>query len=445
MRRQLRLGAFLLGCGHHSAAWRHPESPVERLGEITYYEELAGTAERGKLDAVFFADGHSVREPEAGASWFLEPITALTAMARATEHIGLVTTVSTTFYTPFHAARLLASLDHISGGRAGWNVVTSMFDQEARNHGLDTMPDHATRYARADEFVDVALALWNSWSVDALILDRDGAFADAGKIHAIDHHGANFRVDGPLTVPHSPQGAPVLFQAGASEQGRELAARRAEAIYSVAYDLPSAQAYYRDVKARIGRAGREPDSVPIMPGLVTYVGSSAAEARAKKAELDLLLPTAQSIAQLSLFTGQNCQDWDLDSPVPELPPLEEFTGPQGRYSTILRIVEKDSPTVRELLGTLAAGGGHATMIGTPESIADEMETWLVGAGADGFNLMPPTYPQGLEDFVDQVIPILQQRGLFRREYEGTTLRDNLVSPATTAPRSRGHAPTAHPG
>ncbi|OYD71001.1 LLM class flavin-dependent oxidoreductase [Rhodococcus sp. OK302] len=433
MRRQLHLGAFLLGCGHHSAAWRHPDSPVERLGDITYYESLAQTAERGKLDAVFFADGHSVREPESGASWFLEPITALTAMARATEHVGLVTTISTTFYTPFHAARLLASLDHISGGRAGWNVVTSMFNQEARNHGLDAMPDHASRYERADEFVDVALALWDSWSEDALILDRQGRFADATKIHRIGHEGKNFRVDGPLTVPRSPQGRPVLFQAGASEQGRELAARRAEAIYAVAYDLSSAQTYYADVKARIEESGRDSRSVAVMPGLVTYVGSTLAEARAKKAELDRLLPTTQSIRQLSLFTGQNCETWDLDAPVPPLPDLESFDGPQGRYATILRTVEKDSPTVRELLGTLAAGGGHATMIGTPQSIADEMESWFVDGGADGFNLMPPTYPQGLEDFVDLVIPVLQARGLFRREYEGATLRENLVGPESAAP------------
>lgn len=277
---QLRIGAFLLGCGHHSAAWRHRDSPVESLGDITYYESLAQIAERGKLDAVFFADGHSVREPESGASWFLEPITALTAMARATANVGLVTTISTTFYTPFHAARMLASLDHISGGRAGWNVVTSMFDQEARNHGLEAMPDHASRYERADEFVDVALALWDSWSEDALILDRSGRFADASRISRIDHDGKHFRVDGPLTVPRSPQGRPVLFQAGASEQGRDLAARRAEAVYSVAYDLPSAQSYYADVKSRIERAGRDSNSVAVMPGLVTYVGSTVEIGRA---------------------------------------------------------------------------------------------------------------------------------------------------------------------
>ncbi|MGF0310403.1 LLM class flavin-dependent oxidoreductase [Rhodococcus sp. IEGM1428] len=421
----MHLNAFLYGCGHHSAAWRHPDSRVEDLGNISYYEELAQLAERGKFDAVFFADGHSVRDPAGAGTWFLEPITALSAMARATTHIGLVTTVSSTFYTPFHAARMLASLDHISGGRAGWNVVTSMFDAEARNHGMDAIPAREERYARAEEFVDTALALWDSWDADALTLDRTGAYADPAKVHSIDHDGKHFRVDGPLTVPRSPQGRPVLFQAGASGPGRDLAAKYAEAIYAVAYDLVAAQSYYDDVKARIAHAGRDSAAVGIMPGLVTYIGSTMDEARRKKAELDQLLPTEQSLAMLSTFTGQDCAAWELDEPVPPLPPAAEFTGPQGRYETILRIVEKDAPTVRELLGTLAAGGGHATMIGTPESIADEMESWI-GRGADGFNLMCPRYPDSLTDFVDQVVPILQQRSLFRAEYTTSTLRGHLA-------------------
>jgi FMN-dependent oxidoreductase (nitrilotriacetate monooxygenase family) len=421
----MHLNAFLYGCGHHSAAWRHPDSRVEDLGNIAYYEELAQLAERGKFDAVFFADGHSVRDPAGAGTWFLEPITALSAMARATTHIGLVTTVSSTFYTPFHAARMLASLDHISGGRAGWNVVTSMFDAEARNHGMDVIPAREERYARAAEFVDTALALWDSWDGDALTLDRTGMYADPAKVRSIDHDGKYFRVDGPLTVPRSPQGRPVLFQAGASGPGRDLAAKYAEAIYAVAYDLVAAQGYYDDVKARIDRAGRDSAAVGIMPGLVTYIGSTMEEAHRKKAELDVLLPTEQSLAMLSTFTGQDCAAWELDEPVPPLPPAAEFTGPQGRYETILRIIEKDRPTVRQLLGTLAAGGGHATMIGTPESIADEMESWI-GRGADGFNLMCPRYPDSLADFVEHVVPILQQRGLFRSAYTSSTLRGHLT-------------------
>ncbi|NLY28980.1 MAG: LLM class flavin-dependent oxidoreductase, partial [Alcaligenaceae bacterium] len=398
----LHFNVFIYACGHHRAAWRHPGSAVERVGDIAYYESLARTAERGLLDGVFFADGQSADNPADGPRWFLEPLTTMAAMSRATERIGLISTVSSTFFTPFHAARMLASLDHISGGRMGWNVVTSMFDAEARNHGYPAMPDHAWRYARAEEFVDAVLKLWDSWSDDALLRDRAGAYVRPGSVNAIHHQGEHFLVDGPLTVPRPPQGHPVMFQAGASDQGRDLAARRAEAIYAVAYDLPSAQAYYRDIKRRVRAAGRS-DPVPIMPGLVTYVGSTLAEARAKQQALDDLLPAQDALRQLSLYVGRDCSGWDLDAPVPALPPLQAFQGPKGRYATILRIIETESPTVRQLLGRLAAGGGHCTLVGTPESIADTIEHWFRNEGADGFNLMPPALPDSLDDFVDHVI------------------------------------------
>ncbi len=424
--RTLHLNAFLYGAGHHQAAWRAPGSPVHRLTDIAYYEELARTAERGLFDAVFFADGHSVGDVSGGPRWSLEPLTALSAMARATEHIGLVCTVSTTFFTPFHAARMLASLDHISGGRAGWNVVTSMFDDEARNHGYPAMPPKPERYARAREFVEVARALWASWDEDAVTADPRGHWADPGKLHPVNHEGDHFLVDGPLTVPRSPQGEPVLFQAGASGPGKALAGDFAEGIYAVAYDLPAAQEYYADVKAEVARAGRDPGSVIVMPGLVTYVGRTHEEALEKQARVDRLLPVEQSLAQLSVFVEQDCAQWDLDAPVPPLPPLEEFTGPQGRYGTILRIIEAEHPTVRQLLGRLAAGGGHCMMVGTPESIADRMQEWFDSAGADGFNLMPPVQPDSLDDFVDLVVPELQRRGLFRTAYTATTLRGHLT-------------------
>ena len=420
----MHINLFMFGCGHHNAAWRHPESPVERLSDIRYYEEVAQLAERGKLDAVFLADGHAPNNITDGPRWFLEPITMLTAMARATERIGLICTVSSTFYTPFHAARLMASLDHISGGRTGWNVVTSMFDVEARNHGYEAMPGHAERYARADEFIQAVLQLWDSWDDGAMLNDRHGDYVDASRVRPIHHHGAHFLVDGPLTVPRPPQGHPVLFQAGASEHGRALAGKYAEAIYAVAYDLPSAQAYYRSIRDSVKAAGRDAP-VPILPGLVTYVGSTEAEAKAKQRELDELLPAESSLRQLQLFIDQDCMNWELDGPVPPLPPLEEFTGPKGRYATVLRIIETEQPTVRQLLGRLAAGGGHCTMVGTPEQIADKMEDWYRKGGADGFNLMPPTQPGSVEDFIEHVIPILQQRGLFRQDYEHTTLRGHL--------------------
>lgn len=422
--RQLHLNLFIHGCGHHAAAWRHPNSSVERLGDAGYFERLAQSAERAKLDAVFFADGQYTGSVEDGPKWFLEPITLLSALARATEKIGLITTVSSTFQTPFNAARMLSSLDHISGGRIAWNVVTSMYDMEARNHGYESMPDHGWRYQRAAEFIEAAQKLWDSWSDRALVLDRAGKYAESAEVNPINHHGEHFLVDGPLTIPRSPQGYPVLFQAGSSEQGRDTAAKYAEAIYAVAYDLPAAQAYYRDVKQRVRATGRGVD-VPIMPGLVTYVASTHEEALRKQRELDELLPSEASLRQLSLFINQDCLDWELDAPVPVLPPLEEFAGPKGRYGTILRIIEAEQPTLRQLLGRLAAGGGHCTMVGTPEAIADKMEHWFCNEGADGFNLMPPALPDSFDDFAEQVIPILQKRGIFRREYTGNTLREHL--------------------
>lgn len=423
--RRLHLNLFIFGCGHHRAAWRAPDSAAGRMGDIRYYEELAQLAERGKLDAVFLADGHSTDLVADGPRWFLEPLTTLAAVARATTHIGLVSTVSSTFFTPFHAARLVASLDHLSGGRMGWNVVTSMFDSEARNHGYAAMPKHDERYARAAEFIDAVFRLWESWPADALLADRaSGVFADEARIRPVHHHGRFFDVDGPLTIPSPPQGRPVLFQAGASDEGRALAARYAEAIYAVATDLPSAQSYYRDVKRRVRTAGRT-DPVPIMPGLVTYVGSTEEEARRKQRALGRYLDDESSLRQLGQYVGQDCSGWALDKPVPPLPPIEAFDGPKGRYATLLRIIETTQPTVRGLLDRLAAGGGHATMVGTPEQIADEMERWFRAEGADGFNLMPPTLPGEIGDFIEHVVPVLQKRGLFRTEYEGTTLRGHL--------------------
>ncbi|MDO5493093.1 MAG: LLM class flavin-dependent oxidoreductase [Nesterenkonia sp.] len=423
----VRLNLFAFGVGHHKAAWRAADSRVEDLGDVAYWEELAQIAERGTLDAMFLADGQSVTASamQDGPLWFLEPITTLSAAARATERIGLVTTVSASFWTPYHAARMLGSLDHISGGRVGFNVVTSMFDAEAQNHGMEALPAHAERYARAAEFIDAVRALWGSWPASSILADRDGSYADPETVRGIDHEGEHFRVAGPLNVPSPPQGEPALFQAGASEQGRDLAARYAEGIYAVAYDLAAAQEYRSDVRSRVAEAGRDPDAVAIMPGLVTYVGSTMEEARSKQEALDELLPAEASLRQLSVFVGQDTSGWELDAPVPELPPLGEFTGPQGRYSTILRIIETERPTVRQLLGRLAAGGGHCTMVGTPESIADEIERWLDEGGADGFNLMPPSLPAGIEDFVEHVVPELRRRGRLRTEYEGATLRDHL--------------------
>ena len=421
----MHINLFAFAAGHHTSAWRAEDSSVHRLGDITYWEELAQIAERGCLDAFFLADGQSaaIGGVGGGPAWFLEPVTTLTSLARATEHIGLVTTISATFWPPFHAARLLASLDHISGGRAGINVVTSMGDDEARNHGMPALPPHAERYARADEFIRVVNELWDSFPADAVVCDE--SWADASHLSTPSHSGDFFQVAGPLNIPAGPQGRPVLFQAGASEPGRDLAARYAEGIYAVAWDLEMAREYRLDVRRRAAALGRNPDELIVMPGLVTYVGRTEEEAKEKQRALNDLLPVKDALKGLEYFIQQDTSGWELDAPVPELPPLEEFTGPQGRYATILRIIESKQPTVRELLGYLAAGGGHATFVGTPEQIADEMQLWVSEGGADGFNLMPPSLPAGIEDFVDLVIPVLQERGVFRTSYEGTTLRDHL--------------------
>lgn len=431
MAREVHLNLFAFGAGHHSAAWRAPDSSAERLGEIDYWQQLAQTAERGLFDAFFLADGQAagIGGLSRSPGWYLEPVTTLTALARATRHIGLVTTISATFWDPFHAARLLGSLDHISGGRAGINVVTSMTDDEARNHAMAALPAHAERYARAEEFIDVIERLWDSWPASAVRAERDGVYVDESQLKSLNHHGRFFDVAGPLNLPSPPQGRPVLFQAGASEPGRNLAARAAEGIYAVAWDLEMARNYRSDIRRRAAEFGRDPDGIAVMPGLVTYVGATEAEAYEKKAALDALLPIDDALDQLAFFVGQDTSGWELDAPVPELPPVEEFTGPKGRYLTVLRIIETKRPTVRELLGYLAAGGGHATFIGTPEQIADEIERWVDGGGADGFNLMPPALPAGVDDFVDQVVPVLQERGRFRTGYDAATLRGNLGLPA----------------
>lgn len=430
--RQLHFNAFLHGCGHHNAAWRSPGAQPAELLDPAYWTGLARTAERGLFDAVFLADGQSAGDLSHGPLWNLEPLTLLSAMAAGTERIGLVSTMAASFHEPFTAARMLASLDHISGGRAGWNVVTSMFDIEARNFGQEHLPPHAERYGRAKEFIDVALGLWDSWGADAVSGDPSGNYADMSKIRPLLYEGRHFRVAGPLNVPRSPQGRPVLFQAGASEHGRDLAAHYAEGVYSVAADLAGAQEYYGDVKARIARAGRNPDQVLIMPGLVTYVGTTAREAAAARAEVDALVPMQQSLEQLGRFVARDCTEWELDAPVPPLVPASDFTGPAGRYATILHMVDDGKPTVRQLLGRLAAGGGHATMAGTPEQVADGVQRWFEHGGADGFNLMPPVLPGSLEEFVDRVVPVLQRRGLFRKQYGATTLRGHLQEAGTSA-------------
>lgn len=424
----LNIGVLIYACGHHQAAWRMPHSSIERIGDITYYQSLARTAEQGLFDAIFFADNQSFpasSKSDMPAFWF-DPLVNLAAISQVTQHVGLVATISSTFSNPFTAARQLLSLDHMSQGRAGWNLVTSMTDMEAANHSMDHLPEHEERYKKADEFAQVMNRLLESWSVDDFLHDKeDNKLINPSAINAINHEGEHFNVRGPLTTPSSPQEKPIAMQAGASDPGIALATKYADAVYAVAWNFNQASAFKNKLNQKLIQEGKPKDSLKVFPGLVTYVGQTYEEAYAKKQKLDESLEVDTALNQLAFFIRQNCHSWDLDEPVPPLSPVESFKGPKGRYQTVLEIIKDKNPTLRELLGYLSAGGGHLTLIGTPKDIVDEMERWFDAGVADGFNLMPPEFPNSLEDFVDDVVPELQKRGLYRTEYEGTTFRENI--------------------
>ncbi|MFZ2526473.1 MAG: LLM class flavin-dependent oxidoreductase [Rhodococcus sp. (in: high G+C Gram-positive bacteria)] len=422
--KQFHLNAFLMGVGHHEAAWRHPRTEAHRVLDVKHFQELAQIAERGKLDSVFFADGLAVGpRVEHNTQAIFEPVTLLSAMAVVTEHVGLIATASTGYNEPFNLARKFASLDHISGGRAGWNIVTSGGADEARNFGYDDTPDHAGRYDRAAEFVDVAVSLWDSWEDDAIELDEaTGRFADPGKVHTVDHDGERFTVRGPLNSPRSPQGRPVLVQAGSSESGKDFAARYAEAVFTAQRTLAEGQSFYRDLKARVVKAGRDPRSLKVLPGIVPFIGASEDEAKALEREFTELISPAYSLRQLSTMLGLDLTEHALDAPLPPLPPIEHIQGNKSRYQLVKDLAENEGLTVRQLIGKLGGGRGHRTFAGTAEQVADNLQLWFEQDAADGFNVMPPYLPGGLEDFTTRVVPILQERGLFRTEYTATTLR-----------------------
>jgi FMN-dependent oxidoreductase (nitrilotriacetate monooxygenase family) len=430
----LHLNAFLMTVGHHEAAWRLPESNPFAHVDIGHYRNLARIAERGKLDSLFLADSpvlwNSIGRRPAGG---LEPTVLLTALAAVTEHIGLIATASTTYNEPYNLARRFASLDHISGGRAGWNVVTTAGLDAARNFNLDELPAHADRYARAAEFLDVAVKLWDSWEDDAPLGDKEaGVWGDDTKIHPPGHTGAYFRVAGALNVPRSPQGHPLLVQAGSSEDGKALAARYAEAVFTAQQTLADAQAFYADLKARTLAAGRDPDTIKILPGIVPAIGATEREALALEEELDRLIKPEYALVQLAQTLRVDPGDLQLDRELPDgLPGEDEIEGAKSRYTLIVELARRERLTVRQLIGRLGGGRGHRTFAGTPEQVADAIQHWYDHGAADGFNIMAPVLPSGLEIFVDQVVPILQRRGLFRTEYTGRTLRDNYGLPRPT--------------
>ncbi len=424
--RTLHLNVNLLHSGVYPSAWRLPDSRPDAFVDIDHFVRVARVAERGKLDAIFLADTPAINDRIDYRPFnALEPTVVLASVAAATSHVGLVATASTTYNEPYNLARRFASLDMVSRGRAGWNVVTTADAAAGRNFGFAGASEHGARYARAREFTELVHALWDSWEDDAFVGDKAGGrFVDTGKVHAIRHWGAHYAVEGPLTVPRSPQGRPVTFQAGGSEDGRELAAATADAVFSLAQTVADGAAYARDLRARAARYGRAPDALVILPGLATVIGSTEAEARRRQDALWNLVPVEYSLARLAGTLRIDLARLDLDRPLPDPLPLP----PDANHTMFLGTValaRRDGLTVRQLLRALGGGVGHRIVAGTPEAIADDIEAWFRAGAADGFNLMPDVLPDGLETFVDGVVPILQRRGLFRRDYAGATLRDHL--------------------
>ncbi|TDE36721.1 LLM class flavin-dependent oxidoreductase [Antarcticimicrobium sediminis] len=430
--KQLRLGLSMFRMGYHVAAWRHPGNQPDGSMDLAYFRGITQAAEAAKFDLVFMADELAIRGADnpAGSRCRsshvaeLEPITLLSALAPLTERIGLVSTGSTTYSEPFNLARQVLSLDHMSGGRAGWNVVTSWGKEDALNFGHMDTPDYDTRYDRASEFVDVVRGLWNSFDADAFIRDqKSGIFYDPDKMHELNHQGQFFSVRGPLHMARSPQGEPVIFFAGDSEAGRAVAARAADVVFTAKQDLADAQAFYASIKDRLPGLGRDDEDLLIMPGLMPIVGRTKAEAQAKYDALQALIDPRVGLASLYDRLG-DLSDYDLDGPVPE-PKDPAF---RSRAEGMYKLAQREGYTIRQLYTTLAAGRGHRMVIGTGEEIADEMQLWLETRAADGFNIIPTHLPDALNDFTELVLPDLQNRGLFRTEYEGATLRENLGLP-----------------
>jgi FMN-dependent oxidoreductase (nitrilotriacetate monooxygenase family) len=429
--RQLHLGAFMRPVGIHTAWWRYPGAYPDANFNLRHLIRFAQTLERGRFDAWFMADHLAVLNMPMAALkrsatvTSFDPLTLLPALAMVTEHLGLIATASTTFEPPYMIARRFASLDHISGGRAGWNLVTTSNPDAALNFGLTEHMEHGERYRRAREFFDVVTGLWDSWAEDAFIRDvASGIYFDPERMHVLDHKGEFLSVRGPLNIARPIQGWPVIVQAGASDAGRQLAAETAEMIFASGGKLADAQRYYADVRSRAERVGRDPDHIKILPGCLVVVGETAREAREKRALLDSLVHLDSGIASLSIALGHDASSFDLDGPLPDVP--ESNASKSGRERVIER-ARRDNLTVRQLAQIAGSYGGLA-LVGTPAMIADQMEEWLFSEACDGFNIMFPYVPGGLDDFVNQVVPELQRRDLFRREYEGKTLRENLGLP-----------------
>ncbi len=432
-KRQIKLGAFIPTTSQHAAGWRHPESRPQDHLNIDYAIELARTAEKGLFDAYFLADGLSVswgnaKEGQRGLgdkAVGFEPVTLFAALSAVTQNIGFIATASTTYEDPYILARKYTSLDHISKGRAAWNVVTTASADTARNFGLEQHPDPKTRYERADEFIEVTQKLWDSWEDDAFLYNKEsGQFFDVSKFHEPKHQGKYFKVEGALNISRPPQGYPVIVQAGQSENGRELAGKYAEVIFTAQQNLADAQEFYRDVKSRLLKYGRHADDLKIMPGVSIFVAKTEQEAQEKYQLLNSLIHPKVGLSLLSgLSGGINLEKYDLDAPFPKLEDADiNFS---SRQQMMIDIARKHNFSIRQLYEYIASARGHWTLVGTPEQVVDQLQNWFENEAADGFNILPPTTPAGLNDFVEFIVPELQRRGLFRTEYEGKTLRENL--------------------
>ncbi len=429
---QLRLGVFFNHTGHHAASWLHPDAQIDAGVNIDHYVAIAQTAEAAKFDLIFFADSAAVRDADMKAvsraaqyTAYFEPTTLLAGLAMATKRVGLVATATTSYNEPYNIARRFASLDHISHGRAGWNVVTSGNVAEALNFGRDEHFKHAERYARAREFVSVVRGLWDSWDDDAFLRDRStGLYFDPEKLHFLRHEGAHFKVRGPLNVPRPVQGHPVIFQAGTSQEGREFAAETAEAVFTAELTLEGSRAYYADVKSRMEKFGRRADQLKVMPGVNPVVGATQKEALEKHDYLQSLIHPDVGRAFLSmLLGGANLAPFDVDGPLPDLPATDASKG--GTYGNVVALARRENLTIRQLYMRLAGARGKRTIIGSAQFVADEFQKWFEARAADGFIVQPSYLPGSLDDFAELVIPILQERGLFRSDYEGATLRENM--------------------
>jgi len=444
-RKKLVLNSFFMRFGHHPAAWRHPSSTGDGRPDARYWVRLAQMAEHAKFDAFFLADfiGRSGSDLEEashrGGSFQFEPLTLLSLIAGATEHIGLIATINTNFSEPYNVARSLASLDHLSNGRAGWNVVSSLSENTARNFGLGKILDHSERYERAAEFVDLSKALWDSWEDTAFDRpDRQrGRFFDPKQAHPLEHRGKYFSSEGLLDIARPIQGHPVFVQAGNSDTGREFAAQIAEMTYSSAQSLDVAKAYYADVKGRMSRYGRDPEHLKVTPGLSVVVGETDRDAEHKFAELQGLVDFSRGVE----LAGVDVSGYPLDGPLPDLPAASNG---KGRFKQLVELARREQLTIRQLVLRFGVARGHIQIIGSAKTVADQLEQWFVEEGADGFNVVPPLLPGGFEDFVTGVVPELQRRGLFRTQYEGRTLRENMGLPRPLLRDRRESTPITRP-